>query len=78
MRRTFRIHHGFRSNPPGVVGGHDLEGGVEGGYQSDIRGRRLEMPIFKGENLDEWIFRAERYFVVNQLTDEEKIENGQI
>ena len=58
---------------PGVVGGRDSKGGVGGGYRSDLRGRRLEMPIFEGENPDEWIFRAKRYFAVNQLTDEEKI-----
>ena len=36
-------------------------------------GRRLEMPIFNGENLDDWIFRVERYFSINRLTEEEKI-----
>ena len=35
-------------------------------------GWRLEMPIFFGENLDGWIFRAERYFVVNHLSENEK------
>ena len=34
------------------------------------------MPLFEGENPDEWIFRAERYFAVNQLADEEKIESA--
>ncbi|XP_052192138.1 uncharacterized protein LOC127801242 [Diospyros lotus] len=61
---------------PGVVGGCDSKGGIGGGYQSDLRGKRLEMPIFEGENPNEWIFRAERYFAVNQLTDEEKIESA--
>lgn len=32
------------------------------------------MPIFDGENLDGWIFRAKRYFSMNQLTDWEKLE----
>ena len=31
------------------------------------------MPIFNGENLDDWIFRVERYFSINRLTEVEKI-----
>ena len=60
---------------PGILGGRDLEGGIRARYQSELRGRRLEMPIFQGENPDEWIFKAERYFAVNQLTEEEKIKS---
>lgn len=31
--------------------------------------RKLEMPIFSGENLDGWLFRTGRYFDVNGLSD---------
>lgn len=37
----------------------------------DMRLRKLEVPIFKGEvdeNVDGWLHRVERYFVVNRLT----------
>ena len=36
-------------------------------------GRKLDMPIFNGENPEWWVFRAERYFHLNQLTEEEKL-----
>jgi len=58
---------------PRVGGGLEREGGSGG---IGPRGRKLEMPLFEGENPDEWIFRAERYFAVNQLADEEKIESA--
>lgn len=32
------------------------------------------MPIFKGDDPDGWAFRAERYFAVNQLTEDKKLE----
>ena len=35
--------------------------------------RRLEMPVFNGENPDGWLFRAERYFNINRLTEVEKM-----
>lgn len=36
--------------------------------------KRLEMPVFTGKNPDSWLFRAETYFEIHQLTDEEKIK----
>lgn len=32
------------------------------------------MPVFMANGPDEWIFIAEHYFMVNQLTDVEKLE----
>ncbi|KAH9762992.1 hypothetical protein KPL70_001020 [Citrus sinensis] len=32
------------------------------------------MPLFDGSNLDGWILKAERYFSVNRLSNEEKLE----
>ncbi|XP_038875910.1 uncharacterized protein LOC120068265 [Benincasa hispida] len=37
------------------------------------RYKKIEMPVFNGENPDAWIFQAERYFEMHELTDEEKI-----
>ena len=36
-------------------------------------GRRLEMPVFNGGSPKGWIFRAELYFEINQLTELEKL-----
>ena len=33
----------------------------------------MEMPVFSGDNPDWWVFRAERYFIVNQLAKREKL-----
>lgn len=37
------------------------------------RVRKLEMPVFSGENPDSWLYRAKRYFEVNGLTENEKL-----
>ena len=73
-RRTFGIHHGFRCNPWDCERSR-LGRRNRGWVLVRYTGRRLEMPIFEGENPDDWIFGAERYFTVNQLTKEEKIES---
>lgn len=36
------------------------------------------MPIFNGEGPDAWIFRAKRYFNINQFMDWQKIEAATI
>lgn len=44
---------------------------------ADLRLRKLDMPIFKGEedeDPDGWIHRVERYFVINGLPEKEKLE----
>ena len=44
------------------------------GENGEWRGsRRVEMPVFMGENPDGWIFRANRYFAMYGLTEEEKL-----
>lgn len=35
--------------------------------------RKLEMPIFSGENPDGWLFQGKRYFEVNGLSEKEKL-----
>lgn len=37
------------------------------------RVRKLEIPVFSGENPDGWLYHAERYFEVNGLTEKEKL-----
>lgn len=42
-----------------------------------MRLRKLEIPIFKGEARDDplgWFHRVERYFIVNRLTEKDKLD----
>ncbi|XP_020693720.1 uncharacterized protein LOC110107714 [Dendrobium catenatum] len=43
------------------------------GNGSDQEVRKLKMLIFEGENTYGWIYKVERYFAVNGLTEEEKL-----
>lgn len=36
-------------------------------------GRRLEMPLFIGADPKGWVFRADRYFTVNEVEEEERV-----
>lgn len=47
---------------------------MNGGWRSDQRNKKLELPLFDGGGPDGWIFRAERYFSINQMVEEEKLE----
>ena len=40
----------------------------------EVQGRRLKMPLFEGEDSDDWIFRVERYFAIIGMTDEDKLD----
>ena len=35
--------------------------------------KKVEMPIFNGDDPDSWLFRAERYFHIHKLTEFEKM-----
>lgn len=48
--------------------------GRSGGEIDRNKYKRLEMPIFSGENLDSWVYRAEHYFEIHELVDLEKIK----
>ncbi|KAJ9561372.1 hypothetical protein OSB04_006532 [Centaurea solstitialis] len=39
-----------------------------------VKGRKLEIPSFDGTDPDGWILRAERYFTLNKLNQEERID----
>ncbi|KAL2894117.1 Retrotransposon-derived protein PEG10 [Bienertia sinuspersici] len=53
------------------VGG--FAGGFAGG-RANWRYKKLDLPLFDGNNPDGWIMRAERYFNFYRLGDEEKVE----
>ena len=48
-------------------------GGGRGVFRPDSRIRKLKMPVFKGEDAHGWMYRVERYFAVNGLTEDEKL-----
>ncbi|KAL7616159.1 hypothetical protein Lser_V15G03445 [Lactuca serriola] len=41
---------------------------------SEIKQRKLGLPSFVGKDPDDWILTAERYFALNRLTNEERLE----
>lgn len=63
---TGRPPPGFETRPPGGTGG------IPGG--SNWRFRKLDMPLFDGNNPDGWILRAERYFSFYRLQEEDRME----
>ena len=68
----------FTQNSEGSLGiemGKEFKGGIRVNWRPKMRGRRMEMLNFEGKNLDEWIFRTERYFSINQLSEKEKIKS---
>jgi len=40
----------------------------------DFGGRKLKIPIFRGDDAYGWIVRAERYFKLNMVHDDEKLD----
>ena len=44
------------------------------GWEKERHPRKLELSVFDGEGANSWIFRAERYFFINCLTEIEKLE----
>ncbi|KAA0039182.1 transposon Tf2-1 polyprotein isoform X1 [Cucumis melo var. makuwa] len=46
-----------------------------GGKKNNDRSKfkKVEMPVFNGEDPDAWLFRADRYFQIHRLTDSEKM-----
>lgn len=82
-----RKEKGVETNSPGTTTNQDnplasqgsgenteFRGRRDEGDQGGMGGRRLEMPMFNGEDPDGWIFRAERYFNMNRLGNWERVE----
>lgn len=53
---------------------HNHGGETVGEWRGENRTRRLEMPVFEGVGPDNWVLRVERYFSINHLTEDEKVE----
>ncbi|XP_038893564.1 uncharacterized protein LOC120082453 [Benincasa hispida] len=45
-----------------------------GGGSDKSKYKRLEIPIFAGENPESWVYRAEHYFEIYELSDQEKVK----
>lgn len=43
------------------------------GQRLETRLRRLELPLFDGTNPDGWVCQAERYFMMHQMSDQERL-----
>ena len=54
-------------------GGRRGQGEQERAPRRDL-GRRLDLPIFSGEDAYGWVVRVERYFRINGVEDDEKLE----
>ncbi|TYJ98848.1 transposon Tf2-1 polyprotein isoform X1 [Cucumis melo var. makuwa] len=52
---------------------NDRRGDGDDGLPDRNKFKKIEMPIFTGEDPDSWLFRAERYFQIHKLTDSEKM-----
>lgn len=39
----------------------------------DSPGRVMELPIYDGQNPDDWVFRAEKCFAVNHVAEEDRL-----
>ncbi|XP_059306831.1 uncharacterized protein LOC132058301 [Lycium ferocissimum] len=47
---------------------------VQPQFRGETHPRRLELPLFSGDNLYGWLNRAERYFHFNGIDDKNKLE----
>lgn len=55
---------------------HDRRRAEETGQNEVPKYRKLELPLFSGEDPLGWIFRIERYFTANALSEPEKLDAG--
>ena len=53
------------------VNGNEKDGEEKNNDRSKLK--KVEMPVFNGEGLDAWLFRADQYFQIHKLIDFEKM-----
>ncbi|XP_022154744.1 uncharacterized protein LOC111021922 [Momordica charantia] len=53
--------------------GETSTGKAEGPGVERNKFKKVEMPVFTGDDPNSWLFRAERYFEINHLSEEEKM-----
>ncbi|GJS88960.1 ankyrin repeat-containing protein [Tanacetum coccineum] len=59
-----RVHRGARTNQAGDIFAY---------HGFEHRMRKLKMPVFEGEDAYGWIYRVERYFKIQGLTQQEQL-----
>ncbi|XP_048602698.1 uncharacterized protein LOC125588971 [Brassica napus] len=47
---------------------------MEEDYRNKRLARRLELPLFDGEQADSWVLRADQYFEISEFTEEQKLK----
>ena len=58
----------------GKEGETDMNSVFTGASSDRSKYKKLEMPIITGDNSESWVYRAEHYFDINELADEEKVK----
>ncbi|KAA0033896.1 retrotransposon protein [Cucumis melo var. makuwa] len=74
LREESCASEGSRLKGKGNVGETDMTLGFAEGSSKKSKYKKLEMPVFNGENPKSWIYRVEHYFEINKLADEEKVK----
>lgn len=62
-----------RNQARGREGHHHYRSPVRPRAQAEHQGKKLELTIFQGEDPHGWIFRAERYFAINDIEEGERV-----
>ncbi|TYK23288.1 retrotransposon protein [Cucumis melo var. makuwa] len=52
----------------------DMTSGFARGSSDKSKYKKLEIPVFSGENSELWVYRAKHYFDINELANEEKVK----
>ncbi|KAL0543107.1 hypothetical protein IC582_018194 [Cucumis melo] len=65
--RMTEVDRSFRAD------GNERRSDGDESFQDRNKFKKIEMPVFTGEDPDSWLFRAERYFQIHKLTDSEKM-----
>ncbi|XP_038891356.1 uncharacterized protein LOC120080793 isoform X1 [Benincasa hispida] len=65
---------GRRMKMKGKVDEADSTPSNGGGGANKSKYKRLEIPIFAGENPESWVYRAEHYLEIHELSDQEKVK----
>ncbi|XP_062088454.1 uncharacterized protein LOC133795014 [Humulus lupulus] len=55
----------------GASSGRVVDGGDR---RSEFRARKIELPVYTGDDQDDWTYRAERYFNLQRLSPAEQLE----
>lgn len=69
--KTPKLHHEGEEPEEDPKKQEELSPGKE--EEPESKFKKVEMPIFFGDDPDSWLFRVEWYFEIHRLSDEEKM-----